>query len=133
MKQNPTIVFMRVKLNTDTKLESQRALCCTPRSPTHLFISCMKSSTCCGPTNRQPWSRKSSRALWFSFNPIKRFHLSVLRRETVKACSLKKSTLSSEMALIFTWSIFEHLHRPQPYWDYPQSVIEWLIYEFDLF
>lgn len=54
--------------------------------------------------SRQPWSRKSSKALWFSSNPIKRFHLSVLSRRTVKACSLRKSTRSSEMALIFTWS-----------------------------
>ncbi len=63
-----------------------------------------------GPTNkmrhsRQLWSKKSSKALWFSSNPIKRFHLSVLSRRMVKACSLRKSTRSSEMALVFTCSI----------------------------
>lgn len=44
----------------------------------------------------QMWSRKSSIIFWFSSAPMKRFHLSVFTRSTQKACSLRKSTLSSD-------------------------------------
>lgn len=44
----------------------------------------------------QMWSRKSSITFWFSSVPMKRFHLSVFTRSTQKACSLRKSTLSSD-------------------------------------
>lgn len=46
----------------------------------------------------QMWSRKSSTAFWFSSAPMKRFHLSVFTRSTQKACSRRKSTLSSDKA-----------------------------------
>lgn len=42
------------------------------------------------------WSRKSSIIFWFSSVPMKRFHLSVFTRSTQKACSRRKSTLSSD-------------------------------------
>ncbi|TNN78183.1 hypothetical protein EYF80_011688 [Liparis tanakae] len=44
----------------------------------------------------QMWSRKSRMIFWFSSAPIKRFHLSVFTRSTQKACSRRKSTLSSD-------------------------------------
>lgn len=44
----------------------------------------------------QIWSRKSSIIFWFSSAPMKRFHLSVFTRSTQKACSRRKSTLSSD-------------------------------------
>ena len=54
-----------------------------------------------GPVNSssllvQMWSRKSNIIFWFSSAPMKRFHLSVFTRRIQKACSRRKSTLSSD-------------------------------------
>lgn len=82
------------------RIQESRCFC----AATSMFNSTCESPACSvppGPVKSssllvQMWSRKSSITFWFSSAPMKRFHLSVFTRSTQKACSLRKSTLSSD-------------------------------------
>lgn len=103
---------------------------------TSMFNSTCESPACSvppGPVKSssllvQMWSRKSSITFWFSSAPMKRFHLSVFTRSTQKACSLRKSTLSSDNTIPTlrdgTWGVCAPvLLEPKP----PLSLLELLV------
>lgn len=97
-------------------LRSTYAVYCMHYIFNYVFIFISRDALTCssptcsvppGPVNKmrrspKPWSRKSSKAFWFSSAPMKRFHLSVFSRRAVKTCSLTKSTRSSERTLTFS-------------------------------